>query len=309
MFVAIDATLPEHPKLLRLCSILKNDLAGWYLVRLWRWAMQYAKDGDLSKFETDEIEAACGWRGGPGRLLGALATCRFIDLSPMKIHDWMEENGKWAAKAEADRRRKAEQRMARVHGNSTGRPPDAAPDVRGTSDGLPRDGAGTSPSLPLPSHPNPSHPNPSPSGGSRVSDNGSDGPGPRSVAKIPRLAEKTADFLRVEKAHPRPGPSGKAAPIFHDKAAVHGGPAILADKILAALEWQVPMWRARGDIDKVRYLEAYIADEWWTEPPPAARPSRGPEEAPPMTPEERARMSRAYDKLRAEALAAVSPKS
>src|SRR3990167_1842948 len=129
MFVAVDEGFPEHPKTLRLCATLDNELAWAYLVRLWRWAMRYAKDGDLSKYEPAELEMAVGWHGEQGKFHSAAVKAGFIDEAPLRIHDWMEHNGKWAEKAEKDRVRKELARLG--EGKRNGRPKR----VRRTSDG------------------------------------------------------------------------------------------------------------------------------------------------------------------------------
>lgn len=82
-------SLGKHPKVLRLAGELKvhKMQAIGHLHGLWWWALEYAADGDLSKFEAAEIEAACEWPGIPGALNTALRNNGWIDQNK-HIHDW-----------------------------------------------------------------------------------------------------------------------------------------------------------------------------------------------------------------------------
>lgn len=111
MFVAVDEDLEDHPKTVSLCEQLSDDLAWAYLIRLWRWTMKYAKDGDLSRYRPSQIERAVRWQGESGALVQALVASGFIDAEPMRIHDWEKHNGRWVAKAERDKERLAQRRL------------------------------------------------------------------------------------------------------------------------------------------------------------------------------------------------------
>ena len=111
--MAVDESFPEHPKTLRFCGLMRSDLAWAYLVKLWRWAMKYAKDGDLSRFEPGELELAVGFYGEAGTCYAAMVHSGFIDPEPRRIHDWMEHNGKWVAKADRDKVRKSDLRAGK----------------------------------------------------------------------------------------------------------------------------------------------------------------------------------------------------
>lgn len=87
-------SLGRHPKLLRLANELGVDkvMAVGHLQYLWWWAMDYAKDGDISRFSDFEVANASEWRGEPKTMSQALRNCSWIDANG-KLHDWVEYAG------------------------------------------------------------------------------------------------------------------------------------------------------------------------------------------------------------------------
>lgn len=148
MFVAVEDDLIDHPKTQNLCALLGDDFAWKHLVLLWRWAMKYAKDGNLSRYSTAVIERAMKWTGHESALLKALEEAGFIDYAEdgPHIHGWMEYQGRWVEKLERDRERKRTER-------ANGRPMD----VPRKSDGHPTDGAATA-QVPDPTRPDQTDP-------------------------------------------------------------------------------------------------------------------------------------------------------
>ena len=65
-------TLRQHPKTLRLSRLLAVNVRETIglLHCLWWWCMDYAPDGDLSRYDPDEIAAAVDWPNGE-QLVGA----------------------------------------------------------------------------------------------------------------------------------------------------------------------------------------------------------------------------------------------
>lgn len=118
LFVSVPLNLRRHPKAARLCRRLQNPLAWAYVVDMWAWAMEYAPDGDLTKFGAEVIEEALGWTLDAGVLYAALRECGWIDDTEdgsTVIHDWEEHQGKWIAKMEANRKRL--RKFRKSHGN------------------------------------------------------------------------------------------------------------------------------------------------------------------------------------------------
>ena len=125
--------LADHPKTKKAARLMKASVPAviGHLHLLWWWAMDYAQDGDLSAFSSEDIATASRWTKNPAIFIDALADCGpagkygFLerDGDSIRIHDWHEYAGRLLDKRRADAKRKR--------------------DVRGTSDGHPADGAGT----------------------------------------------------------------------------------------------------------------------------------------------------------------------
>jgi hypothetical protein len=81
--------LPRHPKTTRLTRKLNVDraLVVGCLVCLWTWAFEYAEDGDLSKYEAEDIAEAARWPGDAAEFVAALHATGWLDKGPL-IHDW-----------------------------------------------------------------------------------------------------------------------------------------------------------------------------------------------------------------------------
>ena len=74
LWIKSHQTLKGHPKMKRLTKLLgvKVPQAIGHLHCLWWWAMDYAKDGDLSEYDEIDIAIAAEWEGEPGKLMDAL---------------------------------------------------------------------------------------------------------------------------------------------------------------------------------------------------------------------------------------------
>jgi len=117
-------SLRDHPKKDRLAELLFNgsvpndvsDLASvGLLLNLWWWAIDYAQDGDLSKFSDRQIAKGCGFTGDAKLLVESLTEARFIDRS-RHIHDWQEYAGRWIQRKEKDAERMRTMRDAYADG-------------------------------------------------------------------------------------------------------------------------------------------------------------------------------------------------
>jgi len=110
-----------HPKTRRLARELGIPLAQaiGHLHCLWWWAMDYAQDGDLSRYDAMDIAIGAEWDGEPERFLEALIDARFVDrLSDghMRLHDWSEYAGRLI-----EHRRANAERMRRMRAAGTSR--------------------------------------------------------------------------------------------------------------------------------------------------------------------------------------------
>ena len=113
--------LRRHPKTRRVMRTLGVPVAQaiGHLHCLWWWAMDYAQDGDLSRYVNGDIADAAEWTGDPEQFVMALVEAGFIDQSDdgMRLHDWDDYAGRLidariAGKlANEDRKQEAEQRI------------------------------------------------------------------------------------------------------------------------------------------------------------------------------------------------------
>jgi hypothetical protein len=111
--------LGQHPKTRRLARKLGISLpqAVGHLQYLWWWAMDYAADGDLTRYEAGDIADAMLWEGDAQELVDCLVDAAFLDVSDgaLTVHDWASYGGKWIAKRTSDAQRKDRARTSSGH--------------------------------------------------------------------------------------------------------------------------------------------------------------------------------------------------
>lgn len=98
-------SLGQHPKLFRLAEELKINSAQaiGHLLYMWWWALDYAPNGDLSKFSAAEISCAARWPGDGSAFSAAIKKCLWIDLNG-NIHDWIDYAGHYLLGRERQKR-------------------------------------------------------------------------------------------------------------------------------------------------------------------------------------------------------------
>jgi hypothetical protein len=76
----------RHPKLLHLAELLSLEPYGalGLLEALLDWTFDYARRGDVGRFDNAAIARGIGWQGDPERLVAALVTARWLD--PCAVH-------------------------------------------------------------------------------------------------------------------------------------------------------------------------------------------------------------------------------
>lgn len=89
--------LKEHPKTISLCEHLgaeRPQVVG-HLHLLWWWCIDYAPDGDISKFTETQISRAAEWAGDPHVFADGLIKSGFVERVNEKafIHDWHQYCG------------------------------------------------------------------------------------------------------------------------------------------------------------------------------------------------------------------------
>ncbi|MFB5761059.1 hypothetical protein [Paenibacillus medicaginis] len=127
----------RHPKTRKLCRLLgiSRPAAVGHLHMFWWWAMDYAQDGDISKFGPDDIADAVDWEGDADQFYDALLASGFVDETEAgrKIHGWYGYAGRLIERRVADAERKRISRGRKKPKQSDSE--DSPQDVRGTGEG------------------------------------------------------------------------------------------------------------------------------------------------------------------------------
>lgn len=95
MWTESHQSLRFHPKTNKAVKILGVDrfkLIG-HLHGLWWWCLDYAKDGDLSRYSEEQIAEGAGYDGDAIDFVAALVDAGFIDRD-WRVHDWQQYGGK-----------------------------------------------------------------------------------------------------------------------------------------------------------------------------------------------------------------------
>lgn len=105
MWIRIDTSLCDHPKVIALAAALKldKDAVVGKLLRLWAWASQNRENGILRAYDAETIAEIMRVKTSPQKLLDALCAPPdgyehgFIDRAPdgtCALHAWQEYTGK-----------------------------------------------------------------------------------------------------------------------------------------------------------------------------------------------------------------------
>lgn len=110
-YVPSHQELRDHPKTRKASRHAGVSLPAMigHLHLLWWWALDHAPDGDLSKFDADDLADAALWEGDPETFVRALRDCGpggsdgFLD-GDGKLHDWDSYGGKYGQRVAAARK-------------------------------------------------------------------------------------------------------------------------------------------------------------------------------------------------------------
>jgi len=102
---------PKTEKFARLLGITRVTAVG-HLHCLWWWAVDYAEDGDLSRFDALDIAIGGEWDGDMDKFLEVLVFVGFIDFANDRytIHNWDKYFGRLLEQRQANARRQREWR-------------------------------------------------------------------------------------------------------------------------------------------------------------------------------------------------------
>lgn len=103
--------LRDHPKTKRAArkaGVTVPAMIG-HLHLLWWWALDHAPDGDLGKFDADDLADAAMWEADPETFVKALRDCGPGDSDGFledggKLHDWDDYGGKYGQRVAAGRK-------------------------------------------------------------------------------------------------------------------------------------------------------------------------------------------------------------
>ena len=101
-WMKLEDTAYDHPKIRKLARRLRIEevTALGMMTSLWTWCLRHAPDGNLTKFDIDDIELAAKWVGEPGDFYRHAVELTLIDKDDETtgVHGWMRraENFKTA---------------------------------------------------------------------------------------------------------------------------------------------------------------------------------------------------------------------
>lgn len=106
---------PKTRKLARILGLSRPAVVG-HLQFLWWWAVDYAEDGDITRFDPLDIALGAEWEGEAQTFLDALVSAGFVDSDAqgVRIHDWHDYAGKLIERRRANAQRMRESRAAHV---------------------------------------------------------------------------------------------------------------------------------------------------------------------------------------------------
>ena len=99
---------PKTRKAARRAGVSLPTMIG-HLHLLWYWALDLAEDGDLSKFDEEDLADGAAWEGDPEVFVAALVECGsggragFL-TEDRQLHDWQEYGGKYAKRVQSARK-------------------------------------------------------------------------------------------------------------------------------------------------------------------------------------------------------------
>lgn len=107
-WIPSHVNLGRHPKVRRAARLAGCSVPAMvgHLHLLWHWTLTISPDGDLSRFEGDDLADAAMWTGDPDSFVKALIDCGpgdsegFLEAS-FRLHDWASYGGRYTKRSAA----------------------------------------------------------------------------------------------------------------------------------------------------------------------------------------------------------------
>lgn len=128
---------PKTRKLMRRIGLPGPHIVG-HLHYLWWWALDFAQDGEITKYDAFDIADACQYTGDAEEFYDALIDSGFIDIKDDRyfLHDWYDYAGKLIELRKKDAERKRNSRGKNKESESF------PEEIQRTSDGHPEESEG-----------------------------------------------------------------------------------------------------------------------------------------------------------------------
>jgi len=97
-WIESNQEIGRHPKTKKLARLLDVSIVTTvgHLHYLWWWALDFAQDGLLSKYDESDISDACMWEGDEKLFVNMLVKSGYVDVTEngLFIHDWYDYAGR-----------------------------------------------------------------------------------------------------------------------------------------------------------------------------------------------------------------------
>ena len=120
-WIESNQEIGRHPKTKKLARLLDISVvtAIGHLHYLWWWALDFAQDGYIGKYDEFDIAEACMWEGDHQSFVDTLIQAGFVDKteSGLLIHDWFDYAGRLIIQKDI-RKEKNKERVKRFRNKS-----------------------------------------------------------------------------------------------------------------------------------------------------------------------------------------------
>lgn len=97
-WIELHQSVWTHRKTLALADALdiEDTYAAAHMARFWSWAMDNARNGDITVMSRTIIAKAAGWSGDPSKFVEAVTCAGFLDRDDqgLRIHNWADYTGR-----------------------------------------------------------------------------------------------------------------------------------------------------------------------------------------------------------------------